>query len=117
MKKFFIFLLFTTLPLFSLSAEDRIAGTLDHVDLLIEDLYNDDGHNFGERYLVVNRGKKPKRVSIQLNEVENAEDHLVDDPVTVPPHKKLDLGYVVQKDASRGANWKYEWQVLENQDE
>lgn len=105
----FVLLLCTASPLFS---EERIAGTLENVDLYVTDLYNDDGHNYGEQYHVRNRNDYPMRIKIQLTDNANADSHLINFTVIVEPHSTADLGYITQKELARGANWKYEWKAV-----
>jgi hypothetical protein len=112
MKTLIGLFLSTLVTIFPLSADERIGGTLENVDLFIEDLVNEDQHNFGEKYSVINRNAVPVRVSIKLLNKENIEDHLIDDYKIIAPHKKTELGYILQKDPAKPANWKYEWQTV-----
>lgn len=106
-----LFITIISTLVFSLHADERIGGTLENVDLLIEDIYSDEGHNFGEKYSVINRDKASMRVTIRLTESENIEDHLIDHAIIVDPHRRVDLGYIQQKDVAKGACWKYEWKA------
>lgn len=109
-KIFFIISSFFFIPL---QADERIGGTLNHVDLMIEDLYNEDGHNCGERYYAINRNDCCMRISIKLTKSMNVEDHLIDYTVILDSHKKVDLGFVVQKIVSDTSSWKYDWKAIE----
>lgn len=111
MKSLLFSLLASLFIQFTLSADERIGGTLENVDLFQADLYNDDGHNFGEKYSVINRNDHPMRVSIKLTSSQNIDNHLVPYSIVLPPHKKGDLGYITQQDPKKGSDWKYEWQV------
>ncbi|MGA8164510.1 MAG: hypothetical protein WB791_05725 [Waddliaceae bacterium] len=107
------FFLFFLLP-FSTSLggeEEQVVGTLNGVDLIFADLFNKDGHNFGEQYFVLNRNDQPMRVSIRLVGSENAVDHLVKYTIIVNRRDRVEIGKVIQDNLSEGANWKYEWQV------
>lgn len=110
-KHFSFFLTAMVLGLFTLYGDERVGGTLENVDLLIEDLYNDDGYNFGEKYVAINRGQSQMRISIRLTDMENVEDHLIDHTVILGPHRKVDLGYVIQNNLAKSSNWKYEWKA------
>jgi hypothetical protein len=115
MTKLLSFLLtLVSLAFFTVNADERIGGTLENVDLLIEDIYNDDGHNFGEKYSAINRAKVSMRVSIELLESENIENHLIEHAVIVDPHRKVDLGSVLQKNVAKGSNWRYEWKATKD---
>lgn len=111
MKSLFLFVLILFLLQLSLSAEDRIAGTLNNVDLFKTDLFNEDGHNIGENYFALNRNEAPMRIAIKLASAQNAEDHLIQHIIVLSPHQKADLGYITQQDLNKAANWKYEWDV------
>ncbi|NGX42212.1 MAG: hypothetical protein K940chlam7_00489 [Chlamydiae bacterium] len=110
MKKLFPFFLFVlfALPLFS---EERIVDTIENVDLYVNDLYNEDDHNYGEEYYVLNRNDFPMHVSIHLTDNKNAEKHLIKSTVIVGSNLRGDLGHILQKDLSLGATWKYEWKA------
>lgn len=95
----------------SLSANGRIGGSLENVDLVVEDLYNEDDHNYGEKYYVINRNDHPMRVSIKIKDIINGEDTLIRHTIIVESHDSAELGMIVQKDLGKTADWKYEWQT------
>lgn len=90
---------------------ERIAGTMESVDLIIEDMYNDNGHNFGERFYAINRNDFPIRLSIHLTEAKNAENSFVAYTLIINPLEKVKLGKVRQKDLTAESSWNYEWEV------
>lgn len=110
MRKF-LFFPFALFFLSTLGAEERIAGTLDQVDLIATDVKNEDGHNYGEKYSAFNRNDVPMRITIRLTEAENVESYIVPHTLITEPHTQADLGYILQKDVSKNAAWKYEWQA------
>ena len=112
MNRRFFFLLFMIIFSTSIYAEEEhVVGTLNDVDLISANLFNEDGHNFGEKYFVLNRNDQPMRISIHLIESENAVDHLVKYTIIVNRHDKVEVGHILQDKISVKANWKYEWQV------
>jgi len=116
MKKYLTLLLLSILSLSTgLQAEERIAGTLESVDLIIEDMYNEQGHNYGERYFAINRNDTPVRISIRLTEAKNAEDHFVPYTIVVKPLEKVKLGKVKQTDLTAESFWNYAWEVQPDQ--
>lgn len=105
-----IFLMLMILGSFAYG-EERIAGTLDDVDLIIERLEKDNGHDYGERYFALNRGTSPVRLTIKITDIENADQQLLSHTLILNPHERVDLGTVVQTDITKEARWKYEWSV------
>jgi hypothetical protein len=110
MKNYF-FLLITIFSLRFLSGEEKIGGTLENVDLMITDLINEDNHNYGERYYAINHNPYSMRISIKLTDGFNAENRLIRHTIIVEPHDRVELGLITQKDLSKNAEWKYEWQT------
>ncbi len=110
-KTAFYFLFFAFFACFTLQAEERIAGTLDEVDLIISEMENDKGHNYGEHYFALNRGTLPVRLTIKLTDTTNAEDRLIAYTIILNPRERADLGTVTQKDVSKESGWKYQWSV------
>jgi hypothetical protein len=94
-----------------LHAEERIASTLNDVDLLVSDLYNENGHNWGEKYIAINHNSFAVKASIKAQDLINAEDKLLRHTIIIEPGDRADLGSIMQKDLSTHADWKYEWQI------
>jgi hypothetical protein len=90
---------------------ERIAGTIDQVDLLIENLTNEKGHNFGERYYAFNRSSHPVRVSIRVIDSINADDKLVNYTIIAKPLDRVKLGKIIQSDLKKESKWEYTWEV------
>lgn len=105
-----LFTFFLFLPLVLL-AEDRLEGELSSVSLYSQEMLNDEGRSIGERYYVINHNRHAVKVFIWLTEGVNAENRLLVHPVTVGPKQRGDLGYVQQKDFSRGSSWKFSWEA------
>lgn len=108
LSSFFFLITFIVIPL---QASERDVGTLDNVDLIVSDLYNEDRHNYGEEYFVLNRNDHPMRVSIKLTESKNVEDHIIRYTIIVEPHDRVGMGFVLQDEVSKGADWKYTWEA------
>lgn len=107
------------LPIFALSflfsaalvGEERIASTLENVDLMIEDVHNNKGHNFGEQYSALNRNDYPVKLSIKIVGARNASDQLVPYTIIVKALDKVKLGKITQANPKEESSWNYEWEV------
>lgn len=112
MKKFIsIFLFLTIFSTLSLFAEEKIGGTLNNTDLIIKELVNKEGHNYGERYYILNRNKYPVQVSIKITNSHNVDDYLVPYTVIVKEFQRIEVGEVYQTEITKKSSWDYEWQV------
>lgn len=113
MKKYFLLPLTLMSFLFcsSLIGEERIASTLENVDLIIEDIHNENGHNYGEQYFARNRNDHPVKLSIKIAGARNASDDLVPYMIVIRPLDKVKLGKITQADPKQEASWNYEWEV------
>lgn len=109
---FFIFSLFLSMTLYG---EERIAGTLENVDLIIEDVTNEKGHNHGEKYFAFNRNHYPVRLTIRLTDQSNADDQLVPFTIIIKPQDRVQIGIVMQKNPEEESSWNYEWVVEPDQ--
>ena len=96
----------------SLICEERIASTLENVDLIIEDVLNETGHNFGEKYFAYNRNDFSVRLSIKLVGERNTLDKLIPYTIVIKPLSKVKLGKVTQSNPKEEASWNYEWEVI-----
>ncbi len=112
MKKFIsIFLFLAIFSMHTLFAEEKIGGTLNNTDLIVKDLVNEEGHNYGERYYVLNRNDYPVKVSIKLTDGQNIDDYLVPYTIVVKEFQRIEIGEIYQTDIKKESSWNYEWQV------
>ncbi len=108
MKKFL--LLFTCVST-SLFAEMKVIESNNNIDLLLEEMVNTKGHNYGEEYFIHNQNDFPIRFSIKLTDAYNTLDNLIKFTIIVEPDQKGSIGTVTQEDLRKESYWSYELMV------
>lgn len=108
MKKIVLFFLCASTSLF---AEIKLIESNNNIDLLLEELINAKGHNYGEEYFIHNQNDFPIRFSIKLTDAHNALDNLIKFTIIVEPDQKGSIGTVIQDNLKKESYWSYELMV------
>lgn len=93
------------------SLEGRVAESINNVDLIIEDLYNSQGQDYGDDFFIHNRNDIPIRFSIKLTDAINAKDGLLKNTIIIEPQQRISIGSVTMNNLAIEANWSYELNV------
>jgi hypothetical protein len=72
---------------------------------------NETGRVIGSDYIAENTNRYPVSVSMKLTEKDNVYDAVVWVPLRIEAQQRAYLGWVIQSDNSRPANWEFEWRI------
>jgi hypothetical protein len=97
-----------------LALESRIAQSINNVDLIIEDKFNDQGENYGDEFFIHNRNDIPIQVSIKVVNSLNAKDNILKNTVIIESLEQISAGSVTMDDPTQESHWSYELKVKPN---
>lgn len=92
-------------------AEGQVIDVVKNVQLKTSDKLTELGSKIGFDYYAVNHNQFPVYVSMGAIDQKNIYEGLVPGQFTIAPGEDAYLGWIIQEDHSKSAQWKLQWGV------